>query len=294
MAAAAGGFASVTGRPILSARGMVLGLLLTSMASSETSTTLATETSATPQASAATTAPSSPSTETSATSSTRSFTFTCNGDPQGPAAIGDRITFCVFVGSNPPSKMVFRAKVDESSQFLLHGSQQAVTGASPVYTWVTPVTAKEALPLDCSNSSEVSRRGAEATCPQIYAGSGMRAEYLNLVISLQYGVITNLAWDNSCIGCGPSYCLTSAKSLNTTSWEESFEKFSDGACGIALSSCSASSVTCDLKVFVSWVGTDGDGRALRSGSLRLSRLGGSTLASLYDKMKTNYHSAVSR
>jgi len=220
----------------------------------------------------------------------------CNHGDQPPVSLGDPIILCVFVSLQPPRKMIFRVKVEQNAKLLLSGSQKAALAnrSSPLHTWVTASQSSPANPLDCSNSLDTQSRSHAASCPMVYANPNYVVQFLNLVINLRDGLISSFAWDNGCQGCGPSNCMASSQTLDMANGKASDAKLSQGACGQEVSRCTDGSPTCDLKIFVTWAGTDKNGRNALSAGMRLSKFTGSTLSSLYDTMSTNYNQAVSR
>lgn len=115
------------------------------------------------------------------------------------------------------------------------------------------------------------------------------------MITLDHGRILYFAWDNGCQGCDTSDCMSGAKSLNSTGLAlPGVEHFSAGTCGRRRTECITGGLACDLKVFVTWAGTDRTGRHLLSASLRFSKFTGSTLAGMYERLTGGYSSLVSR
>eukprot|EP00930_Biecheleria_cincta_P052410 TRINITY_DN37660_c0_g1_i1.p1 TRINITY_DN37660_c0_g1~~TRINITY_DN37660_c0_g1_i1.p1 ORF type:complete len:256 (+),score=23.62 TRINITY_DN37660_c0_g1_i1:30-797(+) len=211
-------------------------------------------------------------------------------------AIGDAMKFCVFLSTKPAQKMVFQAKVEESAQFLLKGSQQLAFGnmTSSVYTWVAKSHKANAYPLDCANHADVARRGDMVSCPQIYATSERTALFTNLVVNLKNGEVSSFAWDTSCSGCAPNDCMEGSKHFDLQNYIAGSELFSHGTCGQQLATCAGNQLSCDLKVFVTWAGTDRHGQNLLSAGMRLSKLTGPTLSSLFNTMQQGYEKALSK
>lgn len=218
------------------------------------------------------------------------------GESAGPWAIGDTAAFCVFISTAKSQKMVFKVKVDDYSEMLLQDSSVVATvnQSAPIYTWVTSSSSQLALPLDCSSAQDMYDRGSSSTCPQVYVNSNMMAQILSLVVNMQGGTINSFAWDNSCAGCGPSSCMYSSSSFNLTDRTEGSDFFSEGTCGQGRDSCSSNSLACDLKVFLTWAGTDKNNQHLVSAGMRLSKLTGYALSSIYDMMGQGYNKVMSR
>lgn len=217
----------------------------------------------------------------------------CDVDDPAPAAIGDPVVLCIFLSTVPLKKMVFRIAVEEYAELLLRGSMKAALGekGAPVYTWASKSHRDSARPLDCQNGSpDIAAREAGVSCPQIYASPTHIAQLTSLVINMRDGIISSFAWDNGCAGCGPEECMESAARYDLRSGNASSQMLAGGTCGIGVSTCASGDAACDLKVFVTWAGTDKNGWHLSSAGMRLSKFTGYTLGSLYRKMSSGYDS----
>ncbi|CAK9071248.1 unnamed protein product [Durusdinium trenchii] len=106
-----------------------------------------------------------------------------------------------------------------------------------------------------------------------------------------FAQVSSFAWDNTCSGCSPSKCMKSSQSLTSENFTEGSEFFQQGTCGEGPDFCTGTPAACNLRVFVTWAGTDKRGRHLISAGSRLSKLQGPTLASLYDTLKEGYNVA---
>jgi len=217
----------------------------------------------------------------------------CNLGEQPPLAIGDQVLLCVFLSTHPPRKIIVRVKVEEYAELLLKGSVGLIAMEHqklPVSTWVTASSEASALPLDCSDggAADIDARLALASCPQIYASSAHVAPLLSLVVNLRNGVVSSFAWDNGCAGCGPDACMYSNKFLNLSTDSYGGGTFEQGTCGQGYPSCGWQ---CDLKILVTWAGTDKNGRHAISAGTRLSKFSGYSLSSLYERMSKNYDEA---
>eukprot|EP00929_Paragymnodinium_shiwhaense_P107826 TRINITY_DN74185_c0_g1_i1.p1 TRINITY_DN74185_c0_g1~~TRINITY_DN74185_c0_g1_i1.p1 ORF type:complete len:301 (-),score=46.99 TRINITY_DN74185_c0_g1_i1:147-1049(-) len=215
-------------------------------------------------------------------------------DLGGSAAytVGESMLFCIFLSTNPLKKMILRLKVDDHADVVLGGAHKlTTTGATthPVYTWMSTTQdgTEPAYPLDCTNSMEVDRRGHLVSCPQVYTTSTHVSMVQSLVINLQAGRVLGFAWDNGCAGCSPSECMQVSKRFDVNKSAASSETFEAGLCGENMAKCSADG-SCDMKVLVTWAGTDAKGRNLLSASVRLSKFTGATIRSLYETMNENY------
>lgn len=199
------------------------------------------------------------------------------------AALGDTVPLCVFLSTSPPRKMAFRVKVDASAELLLRGSRLiAANQSAPVNAWVTASQASAAYPLDCADRADIDSRMHEASCPQVYFVSDDVAPIVSLVISMEEGKITSFAWDNECQNCGPLSCMESPRNLNRTDFAPGGGSLLRGTCGANVADCSGDG--CDLRVFVTWAGTDSGGRHAMSAGMRLSKFTGYTFGSVYDSV----------
>jgi len=202
------------------------------------------------------------------------------------AALGDSVPLCVFLSASPPQKMAFRVKVDASAELLLRGSRQIATNQSaPVNVWVAASQASAAYPLDCADRADIDGRMHKASCPQVYFDSDSVAPIVSLVVTMTEGRITSFAWDNECQNCGPLSCMESPRNLNRTDFAPGGGSLSRGTCGTSVADCRGDG--CDLRVYVTWAGTDSSGRHAMSAGMRLSKFTGYTFGSLYDTVVFN-------
>eukprot|EP00747_Dinoflagellata_sp_TGD_P166099 gnl/TRDRNA2_/TRDRNA2_188367_c0_seq1.p1 gnl/TRDRNA2_/TRDRNA2_188367_c0~~gnl/TRDRNA2_/TRDRNA2_188367_c0_seq1.p1 ORF type:complete len:297 (-),score=44.08 gnl/TRDRNA2_/TRDRNA2_188367_c0_seq1:98-988(-) len=227
----------------------------------------------------------------------------CNMGGQPPVAIGDDVMLCVFVLAPPlgSKKMVFKLKVEEHASLLLQGSERLALGepgnltapAQPIHAWVAASQEAPALPLDCTSPSDMDARGGIVSCPQVYASRSHISQLTNLVVNMRDGVLQSFVWDNGCDACGPARCMDSWKSLDLSTGVGGPDVFEQGTCGQEHIQCAPADVACDLNIFVTWYGTDKDGRNARSAGTRLSRFTGPTLRSVYDSTADKYSKASS-
>lgn len=151
-----------------------------------------------------------------------------------------------------------------------------------IHAWVSTSTSSPAFPLNCNNDADIEARGDYMSCPQIYASADHIASLLSLVVNLRDGVVHSLVWDNGCAACGPQRCMKSALGLDPVTMLPGNEKENSGSCGQTHVHCGSDKATCDLNVLVTWAGTDKNGRHLQSAGRRLSKFGGTTMASVYE------------
>jgi len=222
-------------------------------------------------------------------------TALCDMGEQPPVALGDPIRLCLFLSSSPVQRMIFQIKVEQYAQLSLKGSQAKALKALDhvgglVHTWAAVSSTSAAKPLDCTSRNDIDSRGHHVSCPQVYASTKHAAQVVNLVINLQEGKVSSFAWDNGCAGCASSQCMRSHKHLqeNTTVDEADVQEFEQGTCGADFKGCVASGMACDLKVYVTWAGTDKHGQNALSAGMRLSKFTGATLKSLYASLDEKY------
>ena len=91
---------------------------------------------------------------------------------------------------------------------------------------------------------------------------------LSVVIVLNNGLVDEVVWDNGCYACSEEQCIK-------------------GNCGIPLNECQAGTNKCDFSAYVSWYGTDKNGRYLLSAGQRLSQFQSTSARSYYDYVKEN-------
>jgi len=76
--------------------------------------------------------------------------------------------------------------------------------------------------------------------------------YWVAIVNLKDGIPTGIDWDDGCYGCGGDSCI-----MDT--------------CAVDKSTCEIDGLDCDIKVYMGWFGTDGDGQYLVSAGKRPSR-----------------------
>lgn len=217
--------------------------------------------------------------------------LSCDAEDTEAKAAGDAFPLCVFLSSDPVRRMVFQIKVEESAELVLKGSDSIALQNNSIYAWVSRSQAGPAHPTDCSNETETASRGGNVSCPQIYANADNIAQLTNLVINLRDGRVGSFVWDNGCSGCAPSRCMAGSESYNVEDFTPGASMFKQGTCGKAREDCIGNQNACDLKIFVTWAGTDKQGRNLLSAGTRLSKLAGPTLRSLFETMQEGYNMA---
>lgn len=109
---------------------------------------------------------------------------------------------------------------------------------------------------------------------------------LNLVVQLTNGQVSGFTWDGACLACsGASNCLSTAVTWTDPDKTGTTQSSSDSWCTKTF--CASSSYAdCDLRLFVSWVGTDSKGKYLESAGYRLSNFQSQNIAAIYGSMSS--------
>lgn len=107
---------------------------------------------------------------------------------------------------------------------------------------------------------------------------------LNLVIQVTSGKISGFIWDTGCLGCATTDTCLSGRTLNYKDSSQSYT-WTDSYCSINY--CSTTDTDpCDLRIFVTWVGTDSNNKYLESAGYRLSNFENQNIAAIWASMKT--------
>ena len=197
---------------------------------------------------------------------------------------------------------VWASAARHSAPFDITGDAKSIVhtfansqASNPSAAWPASCDSATTLPISNTTYPTIS---ALSSCPFIYADEEYTATLLSLVINMESGVIVSIVWDNDCFTCASNSpeCLKGYGSLvlqeqtaqldylipDTTS-----ELKLDGSCGTLHTECKAvstSASSCDLKVLVTWSGTDKFGRQLSTAGIRLSQFAGMSLSSLWDSV----------
>lgn len=116
--------------------------------------------------------------------------------------------------------------------------------------------------------------GGYSTLKQ-FQNENMVVPQLTIIIQIKDGKIVGMEWDdaNACLGCDAGSCI-------------------DGFCAIPKSQCGLESVTCDLKVYIGWIGTDTKGNYMTSAGRRLSQFRNYSLKDTFDVAYKTYEDEV--
>mmetsp|Transcript_31489 Transcript_31489/g.83968 ORF Transcript_31489/g.83968 Transcript_31489/m.83968 type:complete len:252 (-) Transcript_31489:246-1001(-) len=206
----------------------------------------------------------------------------CDFGQQSNFVVGDSIHICVFLATSPPKKMVFRIKVDEHASLVLRDAAQfSASDDDGLHVWMSASGDEPMYPLDCEGSDS---REHLVSCPQIFSMADSSVIVLSAVINMADGNIQNFVWDDSCVGCASSSCLYGSKRLDNRTFVGGDALHANGVCSKI--SCLSQDTDCDLKLFLTWAGTDADGNNALSASTRLSRFSGTSLTSALDSISS--------
>lgn len=177
--------------------------------------------------------------------------------PGGRLKQGDKTYVCLVVASSlnwedGPLNYVrypFEVELDEYSRVQVRDA------------WSSLPSLLNSTTLSLSVQSE-----ERVSFQKMWRGDGKSYPFLSVVIKVENGKVTQVAWDDGCYDC--SDCEE-----NTFEYDGSRYRFSDKQCAYRDSKCEKGGVTklCELSVFVSWSGTDKRGMPLLSQRLRFSR-----------------------
>eukprot|EP00483_Globobulimina_turgida_P005123 UN05133 len=96
---------------------------------------------------------------------------------------------------------------------------------------------------------------------------------LSVVIILDQGHVDEVLWDKGCYSCGEDTCI-------------------EGNCAVLQDDCQAGTNKCDFSAYISWYGTDTDGRYLLSAGQRLSQFQSVSAKSYYDYVRDHLDTDV--
>ena len=106
------------------------------------------------------------------------------------------------------------------------------------------------------------------------------------------GNITEVVWDNDCFSCLTSdKCYTNENQtyLNDTSIKVTEKNCKQEMC----QNTREDSFQCDPKFYVTWFGTDVNGKQLKSSNLSMSRFRQYAVGSLYNSAKDAFNTTIS-
>jgi len=163
----------------------------------------------------------------------------------------DTVPVCIVMGG--VARMIFYPEVDDFSMLDVAARESGPNN--------------EMYRFDSPNMWIQLEVGGVASPPKFRrqdAASGVYVvPYWTAIVILDNGVPQSISWDDGCYGCSGDQCInaTCAVSLNDQCWI-------DG-------------LVCDVKVYVSWFGTDNRGTFLTSSGKRLSRFRSYSISSAF-------------
>jgi hypothetical protein len=252
----------------------------------------------------------------------------CNFTKPANATIGTSIPLCIFVMSAPSGdatapttyvapqikSMAFSVPVDEYAMLDFSGSFEKLTRPArdqdKLFTWATGAASVTAWPRECAldpgvpnTFPPVDSTSAPRSCPQLYMTRDHVVPLASLVAIMNNGVLENLVWDNECQTCPTlsDSCIAGRLALtlvNATSSQQYLaenirSKITDNSiCSVTFDQClptNKTGINCDLRVLLTWQGTDANGKRLTSSSLRLTQFSGSSVGSMWDSVANSFN-----
>ena len=113
----------------------------------------------------------------------------------------------------------------------------------------------------------------------------------NVVIKVDGGNITDIVWDNDCFNCLTSdtcYSNSNVTFLNDTSIIATDKNCKMNVCA----NTQIASFQCDPKFYVTWFGTDKNGKQMKSSNLSMSRFRQYAVGSLYNSAKDAFNTTL--
>jgi len=111
------------------------------------------------------------------------------------------------------------------------------------------------------------------------------------VIKVEKGVIYDVIWDNDCFSClTSSDCYTNS---DLTYLNDTSIKTTEKNCKSKLCTLDANNAfNCDPKFYITWFGTDKNGKQFKSSNLSMSRFRQYAVGSLYNAAKDAFNSTM--
>jgi len=176
--------------------------------------------------------------------------------------------------------------------------------------WVETINANASLTSVFYATFDISSMGVFSSYPRIYktltyspsntgvaTGDITTIPVYTAIIQMDNGVVSNIGWDDGCFFCAENTdtCAFSAFNANASlpiadSTLRGCRKASDECYADAFTNDQATNTTgnatltagnCDLKIFLTWTGTDRNGQYLRSANKRFSRYRAFGVATAY-------------
>ena len=250
----------------------------------------------------------------------------CNFTVSDTLNIGTVAPLCVFMMSAPvndptsPSyvppeikSMAFGVPVDTYAMLDLAGSysfNHPQRDQDNLYAWMTGSPTSTAWARECALEEGVAKtwpdndpRGVYS-CPQLVMTMQTVVPLASIVAVVEEGKLKNLIWDNQCQTCptmsdeciGGHLALTLASSTSTKQYLtfNSLSKITDNkVCSVLASDCKSptntTGINCDLRVLISWTGTDARGKRLLSSNLRMTQFSGTSVGSMWNSVANSFN-----
>lgn len=113
----------------------------------------------------------------------------------------------------------------------------------------------------------------------------------NIVIKLTNGTISDIVWDNDCYSCNINdncYNNNSTSYTNDTNIKVTYKNCKQQLC----KNTREESFKCDPKFYITWFGTDANGKQLQSSNLSMSRFRMYSIGSLYVSARDAFNSTL--
>lgn len=176
------------------------------------------------------------------------------------------------------------------------------TSASNAYD---PTTTTKTPPLTTLSTKTQTYHSTLSSCPWLVMTDSYAGSVLSLVIKVFYGTIVSLTWDNSCYTCSSNSpeCIRGysnlmfnqlSSTITTVVTDQTSSIHGSGICGQQHTNCTSTTTAgynksaCDIKVLVTWSGTDRNGNQLTTSGIRLSQFAGASLSSLYESVSYSF------
>jgi hypothetical protein len=112
----------------------------------------------------------------------------------------------------------------------------------------------------------------------------------NVVIMVDNGNITDVLWDNDCFSClTDATCITTLLPYNN---DTNLIKTEKNCKSTEFCTNNSEGLVCDPKFYITWFGTDANGKQLKSSNLSMSRFRQYAVGSLYNSAKDAFNKTV--
>ena len=121
------------------------------------------------------------------------------------------------------------------------------------------------------------------SAPALYLNKEKVVSVLNLIIQMEDGKVSEYVWDTGCNGCEGTADFTCINNFPMTWTDGDAKNQTASFCG--RNYCSETDAgQCDLRIFVTWVGTDSRGKYLESAGYRISNFKRQNVGQIYASM----------